>query len=179
MAIRTFVVDSGATSRLLKANRFFVIDTGNVARTIKRLFVVDSGGTARQVYQNAVYASPAVNSTDVGAASAQMTLTYTSAGAFTQAGLNVGTQESGSWVTPTSLAPGAYTIRLHVNSGALSGGGSVVDTDLALTSNRSWNIARSGAGAGTSTVSVTVTLKDGGGATVSTSTFTMSAQTFS
>ena len=51
MATRTFVVDSGGVSRLIKASRLFVVDTGNVTRNIKRMFAVDSGNVSRLIYQ--------------------------------------------------------------------------------------------------------------------------------
>lgn len=49
MAARTYVVDSGGTSRLVK--RLFVVDSGGTSRLIKRAFAIDSGGTARLIYQ--------------------------------------------------------------------------------------------------------------------------------
>lgn len=96
-----------------------------------------------------------------------------SAGTYSIAGNTLGVLESGNWVTPTLYAPGSYTIRAHLNSGtALTG--SSMDTDLALSSNRSWTLTE--AAVGTLTSNVTLTLKDAGGNTVKSATFNITAQ---
>lgn len=156
MAQRTIVIDSGGVARQIKADRFFVVDSGGITRKLQRLFVIDSGGVTRQVYQNAIFALPSV-STDSqinpNPATAQVVLktdgTYTSTGTA-----------SGNWITPTSLAPGAYTIRAHVNSGSTPSG-SALDTDLALSTQRSWLITQSGPGS--KVCDLLLTIKDGVG----------------
>lgn len=156
MVQRTLVVDSGGTTRLIKSDRFFVVDSGGVTRKLKRLFVVDSGGVARQVYQAAVFALPATsvdNQSDPNPATAQVV--FNTDGTYTSTGT-----AGGNWITPTSLAPGAYTIRASVLAGSTPSG-SALDTDLALSTQRSWLITQSGPG---STVcSLQLTIKDGGG----------------
>lgn len=144
---------------MIKSDRFFVVDSGGVTRKLKRLFVIDSGGVARQVYQAAVYALPSVSTDsqlDPNPATAQVVLkpdgTYTSTGAA-----------GGNWVTPTSLAPGAYTIQAHVNAGSTPSG-SALDTDLALSTQRSWLITQSVPGS--KICDLLLTIKDGGGNTV-------------
>jgi hypothetical protein len=54
MTKRIHVVDSGGTPRLVRAGRFFVVDSGGVTRKIKKLWTIDSGGVARQVYQSTI-----------------------------------------------------------------------------------------------------------------------------
>lgn len=83
-----------------------------------------------------------------------------------------GTSQSGSWVNPNGAAPGGYTVRAHVVSGS-SPSGSALDTDLALTSSRSWTIARTTIGTTTSTL--TITIKDAGGVTVASGNITLTA----
>lgn len=82
-----------------------------------------------------------------------------------------GNVTEGLWVTPAALAPGAYTIRVHVDSGTLSAG--TEDTDLALTSNRTWTVSQ--ADVGSSSATLTFTLKDGSGNTVASGQMTLSA----
>lgn len=83
-----------------------------------------------------------------------------------------GITESGNWVLPAALASGSYTIRCHVNSGTLSSG--TVDSDLALSSARTFTCTRSTAG--TTAANITLTLKFNG-TTVATATIDLSAQT--
>lgn len=84
-----------------------------------------------------------------------------------------GSVDVGDWITPKALAPGSYTVRAHVDSGTLAGTSSAVDTDLALTSTRSWGVEQ--AVVGTATATITVTLKDGSGNTLATGQVTISA----
>jgi hypothetical protein len=161
MAQRTLVVDSGGTTRQVKADRLFVVDSGGTTRKLKRLFVVDSGGTTRQVYQNATFALP--SGTVSAVAGAQVRLD--SDGDYNSIVDGI-VSDDGDWITPTSLAPGAYTIRFHVNSASVAVSGTV-DTDLALSSNRSIAIFDPGA------AEILMTLKDGDGNTVATGTVTL------
>jgi hypothetical protein len=108
--------------------------------------------------------------------SAVTTLSMNSAGTFSIAGNTLGVLQSGNWVTPTLFAPGAYTIRVHQNSGTAITG-SALDSDLALSSNRSWTLTE--AAIGTLTANLTLTLKDGGGNVVATATFNITAQRLS
>ena len=64
MPARTFVVDSGGTSRFIK--RWFAIDSGGVARLAKRVFVFDSGGVARLVFTGADFLTLITASAPVG-----------------------------------------------------------------------------------------------------------------
>lgn len=120
------------------------------------------------------YALPAGGTGDVSTAIAAVTtLAMNSAGTYSIAGNTSGVLQSGNWVTPTAFAPGAYTIRVHQNSGTAVTG-SALDTDLALSSNRTWTLTE--AAVGTLTANLTLTLKDGGGNTVKTATFDITAQ---
>lgn len=105
--------------------------------------------------------------------SAVATLNMLSNGTYSCVGNTLGTTQSGNWVTPTSLAPGGYTIRMHVDSG-VAPAGPAMDTDHALTSNRIWSVTR--AALGTDSANVTLTLKDGGGVTVRSLAFMFTAQ---
>lgn len=112
-------------------------------------------GVWQKFFQRTVYTLPFSNVSDAGFGNSQSTISFASAGTFSSGGLNSGTIETGNWVTPTSLAPGSYTIRAHVSSGS-SPSGDALDADLALTSNRSWNILQSGTGSKTSTLLLTL-----------------------
>ncbi len=123
----------------------------------------------------ALFKLPVTDAVDVAATgTSTATAAFNSDGTYSCAGATSGVSESGNWVTPVLAAPGSFTIRCHVNSGTTPTG-SAVDTDLALTSNRSWISTRSTAG--TTTCNVTLTLKNGAGDTLKTTTITISAQT--
>lgn len=176
MAARTFVVDAGGVSRLWKAARAFVVDAGGVTRALQRAFVVDAGGVARQIYQAATYSLPtgASDAGTFGVNTVQAQIQFNSAGTWQQGNDDAPAgQGTGNWVTPTSLAPGAYTIRASVASSDGGTLGGAVDTDLALTSNRLWTLEAPSANAFTTTL--TLTLKDGGGNTVATGSATLVA----
>lgn len=83
-----------------------------------------------------------------------------------------GSLDVGDWISPKALAPGAYTIRVHVDSGTLDSGDSV-DADLALSTTRSWGISQ--AAVGSKSATITVTIKDAGGNTVASGQVTLSA----
>ena len=129
--------------------------------------LLGSGGPA--------YALPAGGTGDVssGGTAAVTTIAMNSNGAYSIAGNTLGVLQSGNWVTPTVYAPGSYTIRVHQNSGTAVTG-SALDSDLALSSNRSWTLTE--AAIGTLTANLTLTLKDGGGNTLKTATFDITAQ---
>ena len=170
---RLFVTDSGAVER--QVTKLFAVDSGGTARQIMRLFVIDSGGTARLVFVGATYALPsgdAAQNDDVGAGGfAQTTISFTNTGLYSVDGANLGTFESGNWITPTSIAPGAYTIRAHVSSGGVPNG-SALDTDVALSTSPGWYVSTVG---GTVLSTLLLTLKDGSGNTVATSTVSIRA----
>lgn len=121
------------------------------------------------------YALPGGGSGDVssGGISATTVLAFATGGTYSIAGGTLGVLESGNWVTPTGFAPGAYTIRVHQNSGTAVTG-SALDADLALSSARQWSLTE--AVVGTLTANLTLTLKDGGGNVLKTATFTITAQ---
>lgn len=121
------------------------------------------------------FALPAGGTGDVssGGISAVTTLAMNSNGTFSIAGNTLGVLQSGNWVAPTVYAPGAYTIRVHQNSGTAVTG-SALDADLALSAGRSWVLTE--AAIGTLTANLTLTLKDGAGNTLLTATFNITAQ---
>ena len=53
MSAKTYVVDSGGTTRFLK--RVYIVDSGNVTRKVKRIWAVDNTNTARLVFTGADY----------------------------------------------------------------------------------------------------------------------------
>lgn len=96
----------------------------------------------------------------------------TNGGVVTYSSLNIGSGSLEQYVTPTSSAS-AYTIRAHVNSGTTPTG-STMDSDLALSSTRSWSLSQGVAG--TTTCNLTMTLKRvSDGATVATATIILTA----
>jgi len=123
----------------------------------------------------AIAPSGVVNLTGGGGASdtvaapgtAQATCQFESDGDIVSITTTSGTVDVGDWVTPRAVAPGAYEILAHVNSGT-SPTGSALDTWLALTSNRSWTLTQ--VGAGSKTVNMTISIRIGG-VTLSSGTF--------
>jgi hypothetical protein len=84
----------------------------------------------------------------------------------------VGTTDLGDWIAPKALASGSYTIRAHQVSGTAVGG-SALDSDLALSSAREWDLLK--VGAGSVSAVITLTLKDGFGNTLATGNVTLQA----
>ncbi len=119
----------------------------------------------------AVWRLPVSVADVVASGTSDARVTFNTNGTFTGSNSG-GVTESASWVLPASLAPGSYTIRCHVNSGTLSTG--TVDSDLALSSARTFICTR--ATAGTTAANITLTLKNNG-VTVKTTTIDLSAQT--
>lgn len=83
-------------------------------------------------------------------------------------GDTIGTRTSGAnltltdWLTPKSAAPGGYEIRATQNSGdALTGASSALNTWLALTSGRLWEIEQ--VGNGTKDADLTIDFRLSGG----------------
>lgn len=76
-----------------------------------------------------------------------------------------GNENIGSWISPKDLAPGAFTIRADLVSGVLAGSSSATGTDLAMTSNRRWDVLDE-TGLGAEAV-VTIAIKLGGTTLVS------------
>src|SRR5690554_2482482 len=96
----------------------------------------------------------------IGAAIAY--ISYESDGDVVATTIAGGAADVGDWIAPKAAAPGAYTIRAEVLSGLLAAGSSATDTDLALTSTRSWGVEREGAG--TTIATIRLTIKLGGAA---------------
>ena len=163
------VNDSGT---IRKAQRIYVNDASTI-REIQRIYVND-GGTIRQVYINATYSLPtsASDAGQFGIDTIQAQIQLLNNGVWQQGSDQSPAGEgTGNWVTPTSLAPGAYTIRASVTSsdgGTLTG---TVDSDLALTSNRTWALTPPSASFFTTVLALT--LKDGGGNTVASGSATL------
>lgn len=134
---------------------------------------VKVSGTWQQFYTRAVYDLPAGGSEiNAGGGGASITVAINSNGTYTVSGSSSGLLASGNWVMPTSLAPGSYTIRAHLSSGGPITG-STQDTDLALSSGRSWTLTV--AASSSNSAGILLTLKDGGGNTVATITCNIDA----
>jgi len=85
---------------------------------------------------------------------------------------SVGSSDDGDWIAPKAVAPSAYEIRAHKDSGATPDG-SALDTWLPLTSNRSWSLTQSGAGAKSASLTISIRI---GGTVVSSGVFVLSAE---
>lgn len=92
--------------------------------------LLGSGGATVQI--------PAGSVTDSGIGGAQATISFQSDGDVTATTLSSGTVDAGDWIIPKSAAPGSYTIRADIVSGAVDDG--TTGSDLALTSNQSWSV---------------------------------------
>jgi len=130
--------------------------------------LVRVAGVWQQFYQNAVFAFQAAATHVVASGTAVATLQYNTNGTVGATGAS-----AVNWITPTSLAPGAYTVRASVSSGP-NPTGDALDADLALSSARSWTNTQ--VGLGSKTTNLALTYKDGGGATVGTGSTTILAQ---
>jgi hypothetical protein len=116
-----------------------------------------------------VQAGASLSGTHIGAYS--VGIQFTTGGDINKVD-TVGTTDLDDWVSPKAFAPGAYTIRAHQVSGTAVSG-SALDTDLASSSNREWDLLQ--VGAGTVSAVLTLTLKDGGGNTLKTGNVTLQA----
>lgn len=105
-------------------------------------------------------------------ASESVSIRYNTTGTISIVKTLAGTVTVLNWITPNALASGSYTIRAHATSGTLSSG-DAVDTDLALSANRTFTVTQGSAG--TKACTFTATLKDFLGNTVATGSVTLSA----
>jgi len=121
------------------------------------LAILASGGAAFSVGGNA---------SDTLAAADSVTRTYKSDGNINDTPLSTGVAvDVGDWVNPLALAPGSYYVNFHVVSGSAASG--TFDTDLALSSNRSFSVQKVGSGSAALVVTVTIKLGSGGPTVVS------------
>ena len=86
--------------------------------------------------------------------------------------ISTGSSDAGDWIVPKSMAPGAYEIMAHQNSGDAVGG-DPLDTWHALTSLRSWSLTQGVVGEKSANLTVSIRL---GGVTLSSGTVTLHAQ---
>ena len=114
------------------------------------------------------FTTGAVANFQVTPGEASVSVSFTSAGAYTGTG-NV-ESFSGNWITPIAAAGSNYDIRLTVNSGSTPTGSST-GAWLSLGTTRTWTISQSGLGVTTSNVTVEIrnastlaVMSDGGGA---------------
>jgi hypothetical protein len=149
----------------------------NVGGTWKRLLegYVNVGGTWKKFWEYATFfvSTDTVFDQTVGIGFSSAEIQYQSDGNIVATTTTNGAEARGDWVTPTSFAPGAYTIRASLVSGSAPFG-PALDTDHALSSTRSWNVIDSGGGAMTSTI--TITIKDGSGNVKASGDIGLSAQ---
>lgn len=128
MSVRTLIVDSGGTTRLV--SRAFAIDSGGTARAASRIFVIDSGGTPRQVYSAAHVVSPftaydlLADAAPGNLADASLTFNTNgsvSAGLSSDGGSTIG---SASWYLPNTTGIGSsYYIKFTPTSGTFTANG--------------------------------------------------------
>jgi hypothetical protein len=131
------------------------------------------GGILTRVAHGGPAFSVGGNASDTLAAADSVTRTYKSDGNINDTPLSTGVAvDVGDWVAPLVFAPGGYYIRFHVVSGSAASG--TFDTDLALSSNRSFSVQK--VGSGSAALVVTVTIKSGsGGATLKSGNVTLTA----
>jgi hypothetical protein len=111
---------------------------------------------------------------DAGIVATTANISVTSAGAVTYSTGWLGSGTLENWITP-QVNMSDYSIRAHLTSGSTPTG-PALDTDLALSSTRTWGVTQSGVGTTTSTL--TMTLKRiSDGVTMDTATYDLSATT--
>jgi hypothetical protein len=120
MSNRTFVVDSGNTSRFVK--RLFVVDSGNVSRLVIRAFVVDSGGVTRFIYSGQVFATASPTTESAGGLAPGVvttgTTTVTATGGVPGYTYAWTWQSGGASITITSPASASTAFTAFVNHGS-------------------------------------------------------------
>lgn len=117
------------------------------------------------------------NISDSSAGAAQASLTFQTDGDIIANTISGGAVDDGDWITPKALASslnGQCTIRAHVDSETGSGldSSSAEDTDLALSTERSWVVSQSGVGSSSATITFTIKFN---GATIHSVQRTLSA----
>lgn len=93
---------------------------------------------------------PVGSVSDVFFDGAQATVGFHPNGEVTTTTFTDGNEYVGDWIMPKGAAPGPYSIRATLISGSLDAG--TVDTDLPLTSSRSFGLFLQGAGGKTARV---------------------------
>jgi hypothetical protein len=168
----TMHVKVGGTWKEVAPGGGLSVKVSGVWKTVAEGWVKVSGAW-KQFFVNAIYSvADTFEITDVFSGGASAQLNFESDGNISSNTNSFGYAVLDNWVTPTSLAPGAYTIRAHVVSGDTPTG--TLDADLALTSTRTWTIS---VGVFETKVCVLqMTLKDGGGNTLATGQITLGAQ---
>jgi len=146
MAARTYVVDSGGTSHIVK--KLFVVDSSNTTRQVKRCFVIDSGNTARLVYVAAQVIPATISNGATSPASATSNISFTTAGQEIATGNSspVGTV-LGNWLPGGNTS--GYQIMATLSSGTAPQQGGATNTLnvwLPVTANLSWGLERTTAG---------------------------------
>jgi hypothetical protein len=131
-----------------------------------------SGATVAMMIGAPVYALPSADVFETRPIAASAGISIKSNGDFTSTTIAAGEVDLGDWISPKGLAPNGCTIRCHKNSGT-NPSGDALDSDLALTSTRSWSVSQ--VGAGSTTANITLTLKDVSGNTLKTSTINITA----
>ena len=114
-------------------------------------------------------ANTSVDDANSGSAEASYSLT-TAGDVFGTTTLN-GAIDIGDWISPNSAAPGSYEARADVVFGSVTG--SATGSWLALTTTRTWTLARSTAGASAARLTVSIRL---GGTTLTSATIDLSVQ---
>lgn len=122
-----------------------------------------SGGTV------VVLANASVDDANSGSAEASYSLT-TAGDVFGTSTLN-GAVDIGDWISPNSAAPGSYEARADVVSGSVTG--SATGSWLALTTTRTWTLARSTPGVSAARLTVSIRL---GVTTLTSATIDLSVQ---
>jgi hypothetical protein len=122
-----------------------------------------SGGTVVVISDATVY--------DANSGSAQASYSLTLAGEIFAITTLDGFISIGDWISPTSAAPGSYEARADIVFGSVSG--SATGSWLALTSTRTWTVARSSPGRSESRITVQIRLS---GTVITTATIDLSVQ---
>lgn len=149
------------------------VGVGGTWKNVEKMWV-GVGGVWKEWFVSAVYsviAGATITDNFFGGASAG--IVFQTDGDIHATTIIGGSVDSGDWVSPKALAPGAYTIRATYVSGDVPNSGDVLDTDLALTSERAW--VQNQSGAGTRSGVITLTLKDGGGNVLASGNVTLTA----
>jgi hypothetical protein len=86
-------------------------------------------------------------------------ITFESDGDVIAGTVSGGAENQGNWINPKAIAPGAYEISMHQQSGdALDVGSAALDTWIALTDSPQWAITQTGVGVKVATLTASIRL---------------------
>lgn len=120
---------------------------------------VGVGGAWKEALATVTVSGEPVADSAVSPSGASASLVFRSDGTVDSVTNTNGTVQidaSTDWIIPNSAAPGSYEVQATLNSGSLTSG--TTGSWLALTSDRTWTVSRSGVGTSSANLTIEVRL---------------------